>query len=93
MDECDEAEDKTSARRDDRAMDRDLAQQEHDKLKKLIARHQKLLRSKQKLFSDAKAASTTNVSACITSCDSTSTCGSTSSVKPSLMLNRVTVRC
>ena len=39
-------------------MDRDLAQQEHDKLKKLIACHQKLLRSKQKLFSDAKAAST-----------------------------------
>ena len=58
MEEGDKAKDKMSARRDDRAMDGDLAQQEHDKLKKLIACHQKLLQSKQKLFSDAKAAST-----------------------------------
>ena len=57
MEEGDEAEDEMGARRDDRAMDGDLAQQEHNELKKLIARHQKLLRSKQKLFGDAKAAS------------------------------------
>ena len=38
-------------------MEGDMTQQEHDKLKKLNACHQKLLQAKQKLLSDAKVVS------------------------------------
>ena len=43
MEEGDEAEDKPDKQKDDHAMEGDTAQQEHDQLKQLIARHQKLL--------------------------------------------------
>ena len=57
MAEEDKAEDKADAQKDDSVMEGHMAQQEHDELKKLIACHQQLLQSRQKLFGNAKAVS------------------------------------